>query len=86
MACLLNMVVMAPDEVELFHMVATAAAIDDRTSCFHYPHGNGIGVSLAPDNKVIPLEVGKGRIMLEGEWVALLGYRTTVQSCLATVV
>ncbi|WCJ23591.1 1-deoxy-D-xylulose 5-phosphate synthase 1 [Euphorbia peplus] len=84
MACLPNMVVMAPsDEAELFHMVATAAAIDDRPSCFRYPRGNGIGVQLPPGNKGIPLEVGKGRILMEGERVALLGYGTAVQSCLA---
>ncbi|XP_062176394.1 probable 1-deoxy-D-xylulose-5-phosphate synthase, chloroplastic [Alnus glutinosa] len=84
MACLPNMVVMAPsDEAELFHMVATSAAIDDRPSCFRYPRGNGFGVELPPGNKGIPLEVGKGRILIEGERVALLGYGTAVQSCLA---
>ncbi|OAY27828.1 probable 1-deoxy-D-xylulose-5-phosphate synthase, chloroplastic [Manihot esculenta] len=84
MACLPNMVVMAPsDEAELFHMVATAAAIDDRPSCFRYPRGNGVGVQLPSGNKGIPLEVGKGRILIEGERVALLGYGTAVQSCLA---
>ncbi|KAK6130376.1 hypothetical protein DH2020_035881 [Rehmannia glutinosa] len=84
MACLPNMVVMAPsDEAELFHMVATAAAIDDRPSCFRYPRGNGIGVELPNGNKGIPLEIGKGRILIEGERVALLGYGTAVQSCLA---
>nr|AFU93068.1 chloroplast 1-deoxy-D-xylulose-5-phosphate synthase [Eucommia ulmoides] len=84
MACLPNMVVMAPsDEAELFHMVATAAAIDDRPSCFRYPRGNGIGVDLPPGNKGVPLEVGKGRILIEGERVALLGYGTAVRSCLA---
>ncbi|KAL6971371.1 Transketolase-like protein 1 [Sarracenia purpurea var. burkii] len=84
MACLPNMVVMAPsDEAELFHMVATAAAIDDRPSCFRYPRGNGVGVKLPPGNKGIPLEVGKGRVLIEGERVAVLGYGTAVQSCLA---
>ncbi|XP_042518737.1 probable 1-deoxy-D-xylulose-5-phosphate synthase, chloroplastic [Macadamia integrifolia] len=84
MACLPNMVVMAPsDEAELFHMVATAVAIDDRPSCFRYPRGNGTGIQLPPGNKGTPLEVGKGRILLEGERVALLGYGTAVQSCLA---
>ncbi|XP_074339626.1 putative 1-deoxy-D-xylulose-5-phosphate synthase, chloroplastic [Apium graveolens] len=84
MACLPNMVVMAPsDEAELFHMVATAAAIDDRPSCFRYPRGNGIGVELPTGNKGIPLEVGKGRVLIEGERVALLGYGAAVQSCLA---
>lgn len=84
MACLPNMVVMAPsDEAELFHMVATAAAIDDRPSCFRYPRGNGVGVALPPGDKGVPLEIGKGRILVEGDRVALLGYGTAVQSCLA---
>ena len=84
MACLPNMVVMAPsDEAELCHMVATAAAIDDRPSCFRYPRGNGIGVPLPPNYKGVPLEVGKGRVLLEGERVALLGYGSAVQYCLA---
>uniref|UniRef100_A0A0D6QYL4 1-deoxy-D-xylulose-5-phosphate synthase n=1 Tax=Araucaria cunninghamii TaxID=56994 RepID=A0A0D6QYL4_ARACU len=84
LACLPNMVVMAPsDEAELFHMVATAVAIDDRPSCFRYPRGNGIGVSLPAGNKGIPLEIGKGRILVEGDRVALLGYGTVVQNCLA---
>ncbi|XP_009135754.1 LOW QUALITY PROTEIN: 1-deoxy-D-xylulose-5-phosphate synthase, chloroplastic [Brassica rapa] len=83
MACLPNMIVMAPsDEAELFNMVATAAAIDDRPSCFRYPRGNGVGVSLPPGNKGVPLEVGKGRILRDGERVALLGYGSAVQNCL----
>ncbi|KAJ8767281.1 hypothetical protein K2173_017325 [Erythroxylum novogranatense] len=83
MACLPNMVVMAPsDETELMHMVATAAAIDDRPSCFRYPRGSGIGSIIPPNNKGTPLEVGKGRILREGSKVAILGYGTIVQSCL----
>ncbi|CAH8282886.1 unnamed protein product [Eruca vesicaria subsp. sativa] len=83
MACLPNMIVMAPsDEAELFNMVATAAAIDDRPSCFRYPKGNGIGVSLPPGNKGVPLQIGKGRILREGERVALLGYGSAVQNCI----
>ncbi|KAK1276899.1 hypothetical protein QJS04_geneDACA005744 [Acorus gramineus] len=58
MACLPNMVVMAPsDEAELMHMVATAAAIDDRPSCFRFPRGNGIGAALPPGSKGTPLEL-----------------------------
>ncbi|KAF5749438.1 1-deoxy-D-xylulose-5-phosphate synthase 2 chloroplastic [Tripterygium wilfordii] len=82
MACLPNMVVMAPsDETELMNMVATAAAIDDRPSCFRYPRGNGIGSALPQNNKGTPLEVGKGRVLREGSRVAILGYGTVVQSC-----
>jgi 1-deoxy-D-xylulose-5-phosphate synthase len=84
MACLPNMVVMAPScEAELMHMVATAAAIDDRPSCFRYPRGNGIGSILPPNSKGIPLEVGRGRVLREGSRVAILGYGTIVQDCLA---
>lgn len=32
---------------------------------------------------VMFMQVGKGRILIEGERVALLGYGTAVQSCLA---
>ncbi|GAV68578.1 Transket_pyr domain-containing protein/Transketolase_C domain-containing protein/DXP_synthase_N domain-containing protein [Cephalotus follicularis] len=82
MACLPNMVVMAPsDEAELMNMVATAAAIDDRPSCFRFPRGNGIGAVLPPNNKGTPLEIGKGRILMEGNRVALLGYGSMVQKC-----
>ncbi|KVI03143.1 hypothetical protein Ccrd_018562 [Cynara cardunculus var. scolymus] len=83
MACLPNMVVMAPsDEAELIHMVATAAAIDDRPSCFRFPRGNGVGVLLPPNNKGVPMEIGKGRILLEGSRVAILGYGSIIQECL----
>ncbi|KAH8503187.1 hypothetical protein H0E87_014480 [Populus deltoides] len=82
MACLPNMVVMAPsDEAELMHMVATAAAIDDRPSCFRFPRGNGIGTVLPPNNKGIALEIGKGRILMEGNRVAIMGYGSIVQQC-----
>ncbi|KAK6923260.1 Transketolase, C-terminal domain [Dillenia turbinata] len=83
MACLPNMIVMAPsDEAELMHMVATAAAIDDRPSCFRFPRGNGVGAILPPDNKGTPLEIGKGRILMEGSSVAILGYGSIVQQCI----
>ncbi|KAI4382076.1 hypothetical protein MLD38_008082 [Melastoma candidum] len=82
MACLPNMVVMAPsDEAELMHMVATAACINDRPSCFRFPRGNGIGAPLPPNNKGTPLEIGKGRVLMEGNRVALLGYGSIVQQC-----
>ncbi|CAI5477948.1 unnamed protein product [Closterium sp. Yama58-4] len=84
LACLPEMVVMAPaDEVELFHMVATAAAYNEGPSVFRYPRGNGIGLPLPANNKGVPLEIGKGRILKEGTDVALLGYGTMSLNCLA---
>ena len=65
LGCLPDFVIMAAaDEAELVHMVATAAAIDDRPSRFRYPRGEGIGVELPAEG--VPLEIGKGRIAARG--------------------
>src|ERR1700761_2719601 len=39
-------VMAAADEVELTHMIATAAEIDDRPSAIRYPRGEGVGAAL----------------------------------------
>ena len=66
-----NMVVMAAaDEAELVHMVATAAAYDKGPIAVRYPRGDGIGVDLPQEGK--PLEIGKGRILRQGDKVAIL--------------
>ncbi|MEQ1716054.1 MAG: 1-deoxy-D-xylulose-5-phosphate synthase [Hyphomicrobium sp.] len=81
LGCLPDFVVMAPaDEAELKHMVATAAAIDDRPSAFRYPRGEGTGVAM-PDIGV-PLEIGKGRVLREGAKVALLSLGTRLSEAL----
>jgi 1-deoxy-D-xylulose-5-phosphate synthase len=81
LSCLPDFVVMAAaDEAELVHMVATSAAIEDRPSAFRYPRGEGIGVDL-PDQGV-PLEIGKGRIVVEGGEVALLSFGARLHECL----
>ncbi len=81
LSCLPNFVVMAAaDEAELMHMVATAAAIDDRPSAFRYPRGEGVGVDLP--ERGTPLEIGKGRIVREGSKVALLSFGARLQECI----
>ncbi len=71
LGCLPGMVIMAPsDEAELMHAVATAVAIDDRPSAFRYPRGEGVGVALPTRGEVLSL--GKGRIMREGNSIAIL--------------
>ena len=65
-------VMAAADEAELVHMVATAASINDRPSAFRFPRGEGVGVELPEVG--IPLEIGKGRIVAEGERVAILSF------------
>ena len=80
LATLPGFVVMAAaDEADLMHMVATAAAIDDRPSAFRYPRGEGIGVDL-PDRGTV-LDLGKGRIMREGSAVALLSFGARLAEC-----
>jgi 1-deoxy-D-xylulose-5-phosphate synthase len=81
LGCLPDFVIMAAaDEAELKHMVATAAAIDDRPSAFRYPRGEGVGVEMPTEGK--PLEIGKGRIMREGSKIALLSLGTRLAECL----
>ena len=73
-------VMAASDELELMHMVATAAQIDDRPSAFRYPRGEGVGVELPA--KGTPLEIGKGRIVREGTKIAILNFGARLQECL----
>ncbi len=81
LGCLPNMVLMAAaDEAELAHMVATAAVIDDRPCGFRYPRGEGTGVAVPA--RGTPLEIGRGRILREGNAVALLSYGTRLAECL----
>ena len=81
LSCLPGIVVMAAaDEVELMHMVATAAAIVDGPSAFRYPRGEGTGVPLP--KRGTPLEIGKGRVLREGSAVALLSFGARLVECL----
>ena len=82
LANLPNMVVMAAgDEAELVHMVATAAAYDDGPIAFRYPRGEGVGVDMP--ERGVPLDIGRGRILREGETVALLSFGAHSGECLA---
>lgn len=73
-------VMAAADEAELVHMVATAAAIDDRPSAFRYPRGEGVGVDMPERGQ--PLEIGKGRVISEGGRVAILSFGTRLAEVL----
>jgi 1-deoxy-D-xylulose-5-phosphate synthase len=81
LGCLPGMVLMAAaDEVELMHMVATQAAIDDRPSGLRYPRGGGAGLELPEAGT--PLALGKGRVLREGTKVAILSYGTRLADAL----
>ena len=73
LAALPNMTVMAAgDEAELVHMLATAAAHDAGPIAFRYPRGEGVGVELPARGEV--LEIGRGRVVRDGDRVALLSF------------
>jgi len=73
LAALPNMTVMAAaDEAELMHMVATAVSHDKGPIAFRYPRGSGNGVQMPERGEV--LEIGKGRVLQEGNDVALLSF------------
>ena len=81
LGCLPGFVLMAPsDELELMHMVATSAGIDDRPSALRYPRGEGTGLTLP--ERGTPLAIGRGRIMREGSAVAILSLGTRLADSL----
>ncbi|MGE4062962.1 MAG: 1-deoxy-D-xylulose-5-phosphate synthase [Rhodospirillaceae bacterium] len=81
LSCLPNMTIMAAaDEVELMHMVATAAAHNSGPIAVRYPRGEGVGLALP--ERGTPLEIGKGRVLREGAKVALLSLGTRLAECL----
>jgi 1-deoxy-D-xylulose-5-phosphate synthase len=81
LGCLPGFTIMAAaDELELRHMVATAAAIDDHPCAFRYPRGEGTGVALPEVGT--PLQIGKGRVLREGSSVALLSLGGRLNECL----
>lgn len=82
LANLPNFVVMAAaDEAELVRMVCTATDYDEGPIAFRYPRGEGVGVEMPECRET--LEIGKGRIVEEGETVALLSFGAHLSECRA---
>ncbi len=74
-------VVMAPsDEAELVHMVKTAAEYNEGPIAFRYPRGEGVGVELPNSGDL--LDIGKGRIINNGNKVAVLCFGTRLKDVL----
>ena len=71
-----NFTVMAPSsQEELQRMMATALTIDGPVA-IRYPRG--MATPLAQADELVPLAVGKGRVLEEGRGVALVGIGTGV--------
>ena len=69
----------AADEDELIRMIKTAILIDDRPSSFRFPRGSVIGINKA--DELSHLEIGKGRIIQEGNTIALVNFGARLESC-----
>ena len=75
-----NFVVMAAsDESELVKMINTSVNINDRPAAFRYPRGNGVGIEVPGTDKV--LEIGKGKVICEGNHAAILNFGTRLDEC-----
>ena len=81
LGCLPNIVLMAAaDEAELKNMVTTMIAYNSGPIALRYPRGEGTGVELPTKGASLP--IGKGRIVRDGQKIALLSYGTRLQDCL----
>ncbi|NMT18198.1 1-deoxy-D-xylulose-5-phosphate synthase, partial [Vibrio parahaemolyticus] len=70
MRCIPNMVIMAPsDENECRQMLYTGHK-HTGPSAVRYPRGSGMGVEI--ETEFTALEIGKGRMVRQGEKVAIL--------------
>jgi 1-deoxy-D-xylulose-5-phosphate synthase len=76
-----NFVVMAAsDEAELVRMINTSTEINDRPCAFRYPRGTGLGTALPTLNEKI--EIGKSRIIQEGNKLAILNFGARLNATL----
>ncbi len=75
-----NIILMAPkDEAEMRDMMLTAI-VHPGPAALRYPRGEGLGVSLEAEPKV--LEIGKAEILREGTGIAIVGYGSMVNPAL----
>ena len=79
MRCIPNMVIMAPsDENECRQMLYTGYQYDDGPTAVRYPRGSATGAEQIEAMTTLP--IGKGRIIRQGQKVAILNFGTTLAS------
>jgi 1-deoxy-D-xylulose-5-phosphate synthase len=82
LGCVPGMTIMAAgNEAELTDMVATSAAFDEGPIALRYPRGEGAGVKMPEQGRI--LEIGKGVVLREGSKIAILSYGARRQDALA---
>ena len=75
-----NFVVMAAsDEAELVKMINTSVDINNKPCAIRYPRGTGIGIKLPTIDEKI--EIGKGKVVQEGNQVCILSLGTRLEEC-----
>lgn len=80
MRCIPNMVIMAPsDENECRQMLYTGHK-HTGPSAVRYPRGTGMGTEI--EQEFTALEIGKGRVVRQGEKVAILSFGTFLGNAL----
>ena len=80
LSCLPNFIIMAASsENELVRMIKTSILINDRPSSFRFPRGSGKGFS--ENVELTELEIGKGKIVQEGNSIALLNFGARLDAC-----
>jgi 1-deoxy-D-xylulose-5-phosphate synthase len=78
--CMPNIVIMAPkDENELRRMLLTSVYCN-RPAALRYPRGNALGVGL--EDPIVPLSIGKGELLREGDHTLLVAIGTMVAPAL----
>jgi 1-deoxy-D-xylulose-5-phosphate synthase len=76
-----NIVLMMPkDENEGQHMVNTAIKYDDGPIALRFPRGNGYGVEMDKELKVIP--IGSWEVLKDGKDAVILTFGTTIPMCM----
>lgn len=82
LGCVPNMVLMAPaDATELSRMVASARLYDQGPVAVRFPRGAAYG-SLDAATADCPLVIGQGRILREGQDVAIMSCGARLHACL----
>ena len=69
----------AANEIELIRMIKTSLLIDDRPCSFRFPRGSCLGLEM-PEN-ILPLDIGKGEVIQEGQNIALLNFGARLSAC-----